>query len=345
MINDASAHYQYLLNGALEPISDALTWTVIQPMTGTPTLAELLERMGLQESDLEPARPVDLTGELEEGMFIGRSGSSFVVVEPNGYQTALQEVLLRLSTGARACSVSWGATTPGDLQYAVYGRLVTSLAIHSPDWRYGAQPHALDEELTVLEQVTAPEPGHPDLHTAAAMAVVEAATGVRLDLDWLAQPHAVVRREAKVPRPDVPSGGIVGLDPDLDARLRLADPSVQAHAVQRAVTEVLTQHELLNDPAVRAGLELLAAGQVTADPPGLTGRDSLTSRLQVDYEARRFEVHPDQDPRRARWQAAQALASAFKPHWYDVFQPLVHAYFAAGDQWPSVRRAVKGLLG
>ncbi|SDM74227.1 DUF6461 domain-containing protein [Nonomuraea jiangxiensis] len=345
MINDTFAHYRDLLNGVLAPTSDALTWTVIQPITGAPTPAELLERMGLQESDMEPARPVDLTGELEEGMFIGRSGSSFVVVEPNGYQTSLQEVLLRLSTGARACSVFWGVTTPGHLEYAVYGRLVTSLAIHSPDWRYGDQPHALDEELTVLEQVTAHESGHPDLHTAAAMAVVEAATGVRLDLDWLAQPHAMVRREAKVPRPDLPSGGVVELDPDLDARLRLADPSVQALAVQRAVTEVLTQHELLNEPAVRAGLELLAADKVTADPPGLTGCDSLTSRLRMDYVAHRFEVHPDQDPRRARWQAAQALASLFTPHGYDVFQPLVHAYFAAGDQWPSVRRALKALLG
>lgn len=341
MINDTFAYYQDLLAGVLEHISDALTWTVIQPITGTPTLAGLMERMGLQESDLEPARPVDLTGKLEDGMFIGRSGSSFIVFEPNGYQTSLAEVLLRLSAGARACSVSWGVTTPGDLQYAVYGRLVTSLEIYSSEWRFGAQPHALDEELTVLER------GHPDLHTAAAMAVVEAATGVRLDRDWLAQPHAMVRREAKVPRLDLPPGSLSELDPDLDARLRLADPSVQALAVQRAVTEVLTQHELLNEPTVRAGLELLASGQLAAYPPGLVGRDSLTSRLQGDYEARRFEVPGDQDPRRARWQAAEALGSAFGVYLcrYDVFQPLVSAYFAAGDQWPSVRRALKGLLG
>ncbi|MEV0238196.1 DUF6461 domain-containing protein [Nonomuraea sp. NPDC050786] len=347
MINDTFAYYQDLLAGALEHISDALTWTVIQPITGTPTLAELMERMGLQETDLEPARPVDLTGELEEGMFVGRSGSSFIVFEPNGYQTSLAEVLLRLSAGARACSVSWGVTTPGDLLYAVHGRMVTSLAIYSSEWRFGAQPYALDEELTVLERVAAPEPGHPDLHTAAAMAVVEAATGVRLDLDWLAQPQTLVRREAKVPRLDLPTGGLSELDPDLDARLRLADPSVQALAVQRAVTEVLTQHELLNEPSVRAGLDLLASGQLAAYPPGLVGRDSLTYRLQGDYEARRFEVPGDQDPRRARWQAAQALVSAFGVYLYryDVFQPLVSVYFAAGDQWPRVRRALKGLLG
>lgn len=94
------------------------------------------------------------------------------------------------------------------------------------------------------------------------MAVVEAATGVRLNLDWLARPHAMVRRPAKVPSLDAPPGGFSLLDPDLDARLRLSAPSIQALAIQRTVTDVPARHELLNEPSVRAGLDLLASGQI-----------------------------------------------------------------------------------
>jgi Family of unknown function (DUF6461) len=336
------AHYQDFLAraGALSP---ALTWTVVQPLTGPLSLTELLARMGLGESDVVATCPVDTTLEFEFSMSIGQVGPSFVILEPNGYQTDRLEVLHRLSASARVCGVSWGITGASRLEYWIYGRLVTHLEIHSPDWRHGDQPHALDEELTILEQVST-WPAYPDHHRAAAMAVVEAVTGVRLDLDWLVQPHAMVRREAAVPRIELPPGSFGWLDPDLDARLRLADPSVQALAVLRAVTEVLAQHELLDEPSVRAGLDLLASGQIAAYPPGLVGRDSLTYRLQGDYEAHRFEVPPDQDPRRARWQAAEALGRAFAPWEQDVFQPLMHVYYAAGDHWPSVRRILKGLL-
>jgi hypothetical protein len=51
---------QDLLTSVPECFSNALTWTVIQPITATPTLAELMERMGLQESDLESARLDDV---------------------------------------------------------------------------------------------------------------------------------------------------------------------------------------------------------------------------------------------------------------------------------------------
>ncbi|MFC7713179.1 DUF6461 domain-containing protein [Nonomuraea recticatena] len=234
---------------------------------------------------------MDLKGVLDGGMFIGRSGSSYVVLEPNGYQTSLPEVLLRLSVGARVCSVSWGVTTPGDLSYAVYGRLLTSVPIHSPEWRSGLQPRALDQDLAVLEQVTTSiRDGH------------------------LTYPAHAVAHEAG------------------------------ARAVRQAITDVLARHDLLDSPGVRPALDLLASGQAAAQPPGLEGPGSLTNQLQEEFEARRFEVAPHDDPRLRRWQAAMALARAFSRFRDDVLDPLGSVYLAAGDEWPHIRTTLLRLL-
>ncbi|MEV4067461.1 DUF6461 domain-containing protein [Nonomuraea dietziae] len=294
---------------------------------------------------------MDLKGVLDGGMFIGRSGSSYVVLEPNGYQTSLPEVLLRLSVGARVCSVSWGVTTPGDLSYAVYGRLLTSVPIHSPEWRSGLQPRALDQDLAVLDQVTTSirdghltYPAHAVAHEAGAMSVVESCTRVRLDLDWLSRPHPFLRREADVPaNPSMP-GWFADLDPDVDSRLRLADPDLLALAVRQALTDVLARHDLLDSPGVRPALDLLASGQAAAQPPRLEGPGSLTGQLQEEFEARRFEVAPHDDPRLRRWQAAMALARAFSRFRDDVLDPLGSVYLAAGDEWPHIRNTLLRLL-
>ncbi|MBB5784190.1 DUF6461 domain-containing protein [Nonomuraea jabiensis] len=169
-------------------LTQATCWTVVQPIASPLTIEAVVERLGGRAEDLEPEPDDDVDEADYEGVFyISQDDASFILYESNGYQGIRPEVLRRLSDGARVLSLFWNVNGTTRLMYAAYGTIVTALDPMFPGERWGETPHALDAELAVLEAAAG-----GGRWQAAAMAVVEAVTGVRLDLPDASAPRLLL---------------------------------------------------------------------------------------------------------------------------------------------------------
>ncbi|PZG21218.1 DUF6461 domain-containing protein [Nonomuraea aridisoli] len=315
----------------------ATCWTVVQPVVSSLTVEAIAERLGGRGEDLE-AEPDDDVDEADyEGAFyISRDDASFVLYEDNGYQGIRPEVLRRLSDGARVVSLFWNVNGTANLTYAAYGTIVTALDPMFPGQRWGETPHVLDAELTVLEAAT--ERGQ---WQAAAMAVVEAVTGVRLDLPDASAPRLLL--EETIPEDPRAPSMLGGVDPDLDVRLRLAPEPVQTAVVHRVVDAYLVATGLVGEPVVREALDCLMAGRdVRRARADLA---PLLERLMDDRRDEQGEVLAEDHPVSRRVWAARALDEAMPGRtWPDRLDVLVHAPRILGDRWPALRAQLTAMI-
>lgn len=149
---------------------------------------ELLRRFG---ADPAVARPMTLpeAAELQRSPSAGfpdvvvvvSAGPWTLAVEPNGYLGSLPEVLRLLSVGTEAVSVFRNVNAVGSFGLAVDGRIVTQFDQREPGHRWGDDP---DRLLPLMREVGLdPEPSHgrPVAADAAALALAERLTGIRLD--------------------------------------------------------------------------------------------------------------------------------------------------------------------
>jgi hypothetical protein len=168
-------HYKKFLRDHLYLAETGFCWTVVQPTSGELSVPEVASRFAPQVEWVE----VPSHETIEEGVIqAGRAGGSVFLFERNGFEGSRPEVLRRLSEGARAAGVFWNVNFDNSVDYAVNGRLLTSLDAMFPDNRHGEQPEALDDWLFPLGDLLSVD------WRASAMAIVEMATGSRLETDF-----------------------------------------------------------------------------------------------------------------------------------------------------------------
>jgi hypothetical protein len=319
-------------------LAQATCWTVVQPIASPLTVEAIAERLGGRAEDLEPEPDDDVDEADYEGAFyISHDDASFILYEDNGYQGNRPEVLRRLSDGARALSLFWNVNWTARLTYAAYGTIVTALDPVFPGERWGKTPHVLDTELTVLE--AAAEPGQ---WQAAAMAVVEAVTGVRLDLPDASAPRLLL--EETIPDDPRAPSALGGVDPDLDVRLRLAPEPVQTAVIHRVVNAYVAATGLTGEPMVREALDCLVTGGGDARRAG-ADLTPLLARLVDDRRDEQGAVLAEDHPVSRRFWAARALDEAMPGRtWPDRLDALVNAPTILGDMWPALRAQIKTMI-
>ncbi|ACZ86043.1 DUF6461 domain-containing protein [Streptosporangium roseum] len=318
-------------------VAQATCWIVVQPVTAPLSVETIAERLGGRAEDLEyePDDDVD-EADYEGAFYISQDGASFVVFEDNGYQGTRPEVLRQLSDSARVVSLFWNVNANTMLHYAVYGTVVTALDPMFPGRRWGKDPHALDAELAVLD-----EDHGPGGWRAGAMAVVEAVTGVRLDLPDAGAPRLLL--EETLPEDPHPPSTLGQVDPDLDVRLRLAPEPVQAKVVRHVVAVCVEATGLADESLVRDALDRLVTGH-SAEQAAADLRP-LLARLMDDRRDAEGEVLPNDHPVSCRHWAARALETALRGHrWSDRLDALVNAPTILGETWPPLRSRLKAMI-
>ncbi|MBP2476948.1 hypothetical protein JOF53_005820 [Crossiella equi] len=152
--------------------------------------AEVLRRFG---ADPDSARPMTLD-EIDRAQqdaqpdalllaAVTKVGDWVVVVEPNGFQSTLDEVLSAVSAGGEVLSVYRNLDAVGQISHAVDGRLRTAFDQLVPYLRWGGLPDAL---LPVMLAVGLdPDGGTPPDPDGAALALAERVTGIRLTPETL----------------------------------------------------------------------------------------------------------------------------------------------------------------
>jgi hypothetical protein len=110
-----------------------------------------------------------------------------VFIEPNGWATAHEAVLERLSVGGLAVSVFWNVNANMRFGYAIDGAIVRQF----DPLLYDAGDAPLPEEASLPF-------GDGDQQCAAALTLLTALTGAEIALPWLLEPR---RRTYLVPLP------------------------------------------------------------------------------------------------------------------------------------------------
>ncbi|MFI7643089.1 DUF6461 domain-containing protein [Nonomuraea sp. NPDC049400] len=187
--------------------AEGLSWTVIQPASRQPTVAEVMRRLHAEHVNLDE---LDEWADDPDPLLVAhlaQIGPHVVMFQDNGFEGSRPEVLRRLSDGARVHNVNWTITGNGSLSYAVYGKVLTRIDMSDPGRKYGEDPTALDEDLADMhtarqaldlkeqadlnETSQAVDPSVPSvlathlIAEAAAMATMEHRTGIRLTEQWL----------------------------------------------------------------------------------------------------------------------------------------------------------------
>ncbi|MGN9787027.1 DUF6461 domain-containing protein [Nonomuraea sp. ZG12] len=187
---EAYLHYRQLLDGSW--MGEAICWTVFVPHDGSAlSLAEIGKRVSgtgqyeVHETDTFEHEEVfiNLSDDAPWGMLVDRSDRHVALFEHNGFQCVDSPVLPRLSVGGRAYSAYWNVNATNRLGFAADGEMVLSFnamyaeeAVGLPGWDRWPQVQAI---LPYFDWKRG------ESCWAAALTVIELATGVRLSEEWV----------------------------------------------------------------------------------------------------------------------------------------------------------------
>ncbi|WP_406103750.1 DUF6461 domain-containing protein [Micromonospora globbae] len=321
MVSDTVRYYDDFLADR-DWLAEGLSWAVVQPASAEATIDGVIER--LRARRVEPGDTQ--IGELAD---LARIGPNVVVFQDNGCELSRPEVLRWLSDGTRVHTVDWTINGNGGVTYAVYGKVLVWMDMNDPDRRYGDDPSAFDDDLDDVRAAQGTE-----YVTAAAMALVERRTGVRLPAEWMsdegADPQAgpwVTVRLGPIPPDPRPPSNFGHYEPDLDARLRAAPEPVRRTALALALRAVAARHRFSDDDLARQAVEAVERG------------------LTLDEETRSRVIHL-----KAHGVDGQAGASAVDALYTGTgdgvaaVDALNAARYAIPDEWPALRRDLHRLL-
>jgi hypothetical protein len=328
MADEDVAWYQRLLDAQPELIDFPWCWTVVQPLTKPVTVAEVVRRLGGDPADIEERAGWDFD-QPDVTLHLHQVGPAVVMGEAGGLEGGRDEALRWLSDGA-SVHTSWWSDANGRslLCYAAFGVVLTRLENIDDNEPIGKQPTALDEDRAALRE----DQGYP-----AQLALVERRTGIRLDAEWLDQPHATVVVRTPIPDDPRPPGTFGFVDPDLAAIFLLADESTQRAALRWVLDLLADEQDLRGEPAVRFVLDALPQHWPTGEDLSRQ-LESLRVRLWRDVEAR-----PGGSPERWRHfyrvRAAEAFVETLpgsRGRSYPT-DALWCAQQAFQDRWPTIR--------
>jgi len=149
-------HYYTDLLGREQWLGVALCWTVIEPLRDPLTIPDVVRRLGGDPADLQPLPPDAIDDHVRADysapplVHFTQVGRAVAMIEYNGFQGSLPEVLGRLSVGARVHSAYWNVNRDNALSSAAFGHLLVTLDAQFPDSRVGLDIGVLDSDLDVL---------------------------------------------------------------------------------------------------------------------------------------------------------------------------------------------------
>jgi hypothetical protein len=168
-------------------------WTVVRPLRGTLTVADVVRRLHGDPDAMTVYRPADLDYE-DDKVFVEQRDDAVVVL---GCTLAGIEdyQLPQLSDDATVHGVFWLVNNYNRLYRHVDGEVRTELDVLRPRERWGTDPEGLTDHLGALVELRDRDTGPwPDWETA--MATMESLTGLRLDADWFRRPQRLATVDA-----------------------------------------------------------------------------------------------------------------------------------------------------
>jgi Family of unknown function (DUF6461) len=329
MIDEDLAWYRQLLEADLD-LLDMACWTVIQPLTGSLTVAEVVRRLGGDPAEIEQR-----TGWEPDEMslvHLTQVGTAVVILETDGTEGTRDEVLRRLSDGAMVHSSWWvDAIGRGELCYAAFGRLLTRMQYIDANEPEGAQPTALDEDRAALRGFNG------DLEYPAQLALVERRTGVRLDPAWLDRPHATALLSKPIEADPRPPGMFAAVDPDLAAVFLLAGERTRRNALHWVLGMLAEEWDLRAEPLITAVLDALVDDWPSGEE---LSRRAYTLRMRLT-EA--MNASPGGSPERWQRYCRLRAGEAFAATVVDAgnrpgpSEALWYAQQALQERWPDIR--------
>jgi hypothetical protein len=348
MTDDAIAYYSGLL-GRLGLLSEALCWTVLEPVTEPLTVEAVAARLGgdpagIRELPWDAAYQLDGNDGGGPVVHLAQAGQAVMMLEVNGFLGA-GEAAQALSEGARVHSAFWNVNALSALTCAALGRLLVTFEALFPDRRQGLDIGALDEELDPLyAALSAPRSDFRPV----IMAIIERRTGMRLGEDWLAAGRPAI----VLPDPLAPGGRTVApgalFDPELESAVRLASGPARAALVGDLVQALADAGQLGGEPEIRAARAALASGVPHGDA-AYAPLPRLAARLTAEFDQapRTGPVRDDPAWRRAR--AAEAIRLALAPPGqppppWPLLNSLQLARLILGDTWLTLRSQLRSQL-
>ncbi|WP_424533134.1 DUF6461 domain-containing protein [Sphaerisporangium viridialbum] len=337
-------YYRQIL--ADEPwLETSICWTVVESRTASSIEAVAQKVAGRTRLELrEPVMIDAIPRGADPVTSISISNRLAQLFEYSGFLGSLPQVLERLSADGRVCSIYWDVDGNNRLSYAVNGRVLVAVDAMEPEESVVDQYPALAAELqTLAEAVAADE----EDWQAAAMAVVEIVTGIRLTREWLGEPHTYVTIRWPLAEEVRPAPASL---PDSDTALRTAFSSssaqTQIDVLVRLSDRLIREFELAAFPVSSQARADLATGRYANADRVRQLREQLMVPLSQAREGHEEIEHLEQDPRWRRYQAGNALQIAVqgpgtRTRGFDTFH---HAKLAFGDEWSTVRFELLDML-
>lgn len=330
-------YYRSLLDQHQWLPSDGLCWTVIRPAGAEVTLPQVTE--GLTPGALPEVRELDVREDPLHLMpipvvFTREHNEVLSLVQTEGSYVCHPEVLRRLARGAQVWSISWGPRSGETISYARDGYI----ACHWPEFShdsgngyraYGHVDAGFAEHLALLAKIG--HSGDQALIRAAAMAVMDATTGARLDADWLNGSEQAIIVDFPLPADAPLLPPFSHSDRDMNALLRSRPESVRQEILLTVAEAIAEEFDLVDLTGALGSIQ--QAGELAPDV-----QDSLLF-MQIDLCG---EWQEDAVEGRARMLAGMAIRAALRAMvaGSDNFDSLAYARTSLGSRWPALEAAI-----
>jgi len=199
MISEIIDHYADVVRNVLD---DDICWTVVRPRSGRLEIDELVNRMALPAHELRSMYAFDEHASAPESpteagrqfLYFDQWDNSVSILQFTGFFTVLPEVAESLSGDAHAWIVNWNVNQDLEMFYWEDGSCTGVWDPYEPREEWATRLGSMSRYADILHEYCIEDDGinpdyRPELRKAAPLAVVELASGVRLDMEWRTREH------------------------------------------------------------------------------------------------------------------------------------------------------------
>ncbi|MGP3965911.1 hypothetical protein ACTWPT_59220 [Nonomuraea sp. 3N208] len=281
--------------------------------------------------------------------FVHRSAGDGTVsiLNLSSESTSLRDYCRALSSGASVLGIEWGGKTWEAMAYAEEGDIVAYFPEgFSRELAGGTNPEALSQELQFIHQFSEDSPAGVLAQKAAALAILEARSGLRITEEWLNSTHEVVYV-------DVPVGGGDSVHSDAIASQPTIpnSPDAWPHSKKSEllfwIIDLLVTKFGFEWPEISEARSAYGSGYVprealhteVMDRTLRLGRDWLETTNQYESSAANSELM------RLRWRAGIAIRVALREieQSNPKLSSLQLAKEALGMEWSTVQQHILNL--
>ncbi|MGP4104799.1 DUF6461 domain-containing protein [Nonomuraea sp. KM90] len=281
--------------------------------------------------------------------FVHRSAGDGTVsiLNLSSQSTSLRDYCRALSSGASVLGIEWGGKTWEALTYAEDGDIVAYFPEgFSRELAGGTNPEALSQELQFIHQFSEDSPAGVVAQKAAALAILEARSGLRITEEWLNSTHEVVYVDVPIGDGDSVHSGAIAAQPTIPN-----SPDAWPHSKKSGILfwiiDLLVAKFGFEWPEISEARSAYGSGHVpeaalhteVMDRTLRLGRDWLEATNEYESSA------ADSEFMRLRWRAGIAIRVALREieQSNPKLSSLQIADEALGMDWPTVQQHILDL--